>query len=103
MIVTGAVITASNPYFIFWWAVVGLGLIMSSYNALGILGVALFYIGHILSDITWYSFISVVVSKSRAFINQKVYRITIAILGVFLIGFGVSFLLNSIGYIVGHI
>jgi threonine/homoserine/homoserine lactone efflux protein len=96
IVVGGALISASNPYFIIWWAAVGLGLIMNAYNSFGIAGVILFYSGHILSDFTWYFFISVLISKTRTFINLKVYKIVIALLGVCLVGFGLSFLIASV-------
>jgi threonine/homoserine/homoserine lactone efflux protein len=95
MIVEGAIISATNPYFIFWWAAVGLGLIVDAYNVLGILGIVLFYLGHICSDITWYSFISVLISKTRKFMNLTVYTVTIAVLGLFLIGFGLKFIYSG--------
>lgn len=96
IVVGGALISASNPYFIIWWAAVGLGLIMNAYNSFGIAGVVLFYTGHILSDFTWYCFISILISKTRTFINLKVYKIVIAVLGVCLVGFGLSFLIASV-------
>lgn len=95
IIVGGALISASNPYFIVWWAAVGMGLIVNAYNTFGITGVILFYLGHITSDITWYVFVSALISKTRTFIIQKVYRIIVAILGIGLIGFGTSFLISS--------
>lgn len=95
ILIGGALISASNPYFIVWWAAVGLGLIMNAYNAFGLLGVILFYIGHIMSDITWYVFVSALISKTRKFINLKVYKIIIAFLGICLIGFGINFIVLS--------
>ncbi len=99
ILLAGVVLSASNPYFIIWWSAVGLTFIMSSYNSFGIVGIAVFYIGHILSDISWFTFVSVLVSKTRHLINIKVYKIVIIILAVFLIGFGVSFIVGSIRYI----
>ena len=96
IIVGGALISASNPYFIIWWAAIGLGLIMNAYNSFGIAGVILFYFGHIISDFTWYCFISALISKTRTFINRKAYKIVIALLGICLVGFGLSFLIKSV-------
>lgn len=96
ILIGGALISASNPYFIVWWAAVGLGLIMNAYNTFGLTGVVLFYFGHIMSDITWYVFVSTLVSKTRNFINLKVYKILITIFGIFLVAFGASFLISSV-------
>lgn len=95
ILIGGALISASNPYFIVWWVAVGLGLIMNAYNTFGLLGIIFFYIGHIMSDITWYMFISALISKTRKFINLKVYKIIIAFLGICLIAFGINFAASS--------
>lgn len=95
ILIGGALISASNPYFIVWWAAVGLGLIMNAYNTFGLIGVILFYFGHIMSDITWYVFVSALISKTRSFINLKIYKIIISVLGISLIVFGASFLISS--------
>lgn len=95
ILIGSALISVSNPYFIVWWAAVGLGLIMNAYNAFGLLGIILFYTGHITADFTWYVFISTLISKTRNFINLKAYKIIIAFLGVCLIGFGINFIVLS--------
>jgi len=92
IILGSALVSASNPYFSLWWATVGLGLMMDASNHLGAAGVTLFYTGHILSDFSWYMFVSFIIGKTRKFINMKVYRIIIAVLGAVLIGFGIYFL-----------
>lgn len=95
IILSSALISASNPYFTIWWAAVGLGLMMNAYNMLGIIGVIVFYIGHISADFSWYVLISVLVGKTRHFINIRIYKIVIAFLGIVLICFGVGFLASS--------
>ena len=94
LILGGFIISISNPYFVFWWAIIGLGLLLSSYTNFGVIGVIIFYIGHIIADVSWYSFISILISRTRKFINQRAYRIIIAILGFCLIGFGISFIIR---------
>lgn len=96
MLVSGIVISAANPYFIFWWAVVGLGFIMQSYNTLGFKGVIVYYIGHITADFIWYGFVSILVGTTRKFLSHKLYRILIAILGTLLVFFGSSFVYGSV-------
>jgi len=98
MLIGGAVISASNPYFILWWAAVGLGLVTTAYKTFGITGVIVFYTGHIFTDISWYCFISFLVGKSRRFISNRIYLGVIVFLGLCLIGFGLSFIYNSYSY-----
>jgi threonine/homoserine/homoserine lactone efflux protein len=99
MFLAGMVLSATNPYFLIWWSAVGLTLIMSSYHSLGILGIAVFYIGHILGDISWYVFVAAMISKTRHLINLKAYKIIIVVLALCLIGFGTSFFAGSIRHI----
>jgi threonine/homoserine/homoserine lactone efflux protein len=99
MLLSGAVLSAVNPYFIIWWMVVGLALISSAYDSFGIAGVAVFYLGHILSDISWFTFVSILVSKTRHLINLKIYKAVIITLAICLIGFCISFLANGMQYI----
>jgi len=96
MILAGVVLSVSNPYFIIWWSVVGLTLIMNSYTTFGIIGVSVFYIGHIISDISWFTFVSVLISKTRHLINIKGYKVIIVLLAISLICFGISFFASSI-------
>jgi threonine/homoserine/homoserine lactone efflux protein len=96
LILGGIVISISNPYFIIWWAAIGLGLVTSAYDTLGVPGVIAFYTGHILADISWYVFVSVALDKAKAFIGAKVYRIIILLLGLFLIAFGIRFLVFAL-------
>jgi threonine/homoserine/homoserine lactone efflux protein len=103
MLSGGAIISATNPYLIVWWAAVGLGLIMSAYNLFGIIGIVVFYLGHIMSDITWYVFVSTLIGKTRNFINLKVHKTIIAVLGICLIGFGISFIVSSVKLVLPYL
>ncbi len=58
LVINGIVISAMNPYFIIWWTVIGLGLMLAAYSAYGLIGIAVFFAGHILADFSWYIFIS---------------------------------------------
>jgi len=100
-ILAGAVMSAVNPYWLIWWLTIGLGYVMFSLR-FGLLGVALFFIGHILADFAWYTMVSGAVAQGRRFISDRVYCGFLAACGVFLVGFGgyfgvqgVKFLLNS--------
>jgi threonine/homoserine/homoserine lactone efflux protein len=94
-----AAISLLNPYFLLWWATVGLGFLTSSSAALGLWGILLFYLGHILADFTWYFAVSVLCDRVGHFIGGKVYRWIIASLGVLLGFFAVKFIIDGIGLI----
>ncbi|HHT48955.1 MAG TPA: LysE family transporter [Firmicutes bacterium] len=96
MLLCGALISVANPYFSLWWAVVGLGLVMQAFNRFGLVGVTLFYLGHIFADFSWYLFVSWLISKTRTFISGKVYRFVLLFLGLCLIGFGAGFFVHAL-------
>ncbi len=101
MLTSGAVISAMNPYFLLWWAIIGLGFLLEAYKGFGIWGVAAFYVGHATTDYLWYGGVSTVVGKTRKFMKQSFYRILIGILGAALVYFGVMFLTNAIRSMIG--
>lgn len=100
MFLSGIAVSATNPYFLLWWAVIGLGFVMQSYQTSGYLGVGVYYIGHIAADFIWYGAISIIVGKTRKFMKEKPYRIIIIILGAVLIFFGGRFIYGVVAILV---
>ncbi len=96
MFLSGIVISAANPYFLLWWAVIGLGFLLRAYKSFGAAGVLFFYLGHASADFFWYGLISFLVGTSRKFIEQRVYRIIMIALGCLLIYFGGGFFYSAI-------
>lgn len=89
-VVSGIVASVSNPYWIIWWATIGLGYLVAAQKA-GAIGVAAFFIGHIASDFTWYSLVTFAVSSGRKLMNDSIYRNVIRFCAVFLLFFGAWF------------
>lgn len=96
LFLSGFLLSASNPYFLLWWAVIGLGFITQSYTTFGLAGVLIYFLGHTSADYLWYSFVSTLVGKTRHFIQDKPYRILIALLGILLVYFSLSFLVSAL-------
>lgn len=91
----GFLLSATNPYFLIWWATVGLSS-LSLAQGMGFMGVAAFYLGHGMADLAWYSAVSAGIATGRRWLNDKVYRITIALLGLTMAGFSLYFILSGI-------
>ena len=91
LLMTGALMSLVNPYWIIWWATIGLGYPIYA-QKFGIIGIILFFIGHITGDFIWYSAISTAVSKGRKLFTDKVYRILIGVCALFLLAFSVYLL-----------
>lgn len=96
MMLSGVLLSLANPYFLLWWAVIGLGFLTEAYRDFAVWGVAVYFLGHIAADFTWYGVISTVVGKTRRFIKEKPYRIIIIVLGALLIFFGARFLIDAV-------
>jgi threonine/homoserine/homoserine lactone efflux protein len=89
-VLAGILTSLSNPYWALWWASVGLSYIALSLQ-LGWAGLAFFYLGHILSDLAWYSAVSVALAMGRRLITDRTYRGLVTACAVFLVGFGLYF------------
>ena len=87
LIVTGILGSITNPYWVIWWATIGLGYLVSSLQY-GITGVIIFFLGHISADLAWYSLVSYAVSKGKKIMGEKGYRAVLLFCGIFLIFFG---------------
>ncbi len=89
-VIAGAVISLANPYFTIWWATIGLSYLVVAHEA-GLVGVVVFYLFHILSDLVWYCFVSGTVAYGKRFLSDRGYRIMVGACAVFIVGFGLFF------------
>jgi threonine/homoserine/homoserine lactone efflux protein len=89
-LVAGAVVSLANPYFVLWWATVGLGYLVVA-NEAGAAGILIFYLFHILSDFVWYAFVSGAVTFGRRFLGDFSYRVLVGGCALFILSFGVYF------------
>ena len=95
LVIAGILFSLANPYWIIWWASIGLAYIMNS-SKFGILGIMAFFIGHILADLTWYSLISYSVARGRRFFTNVSYRWLIGVCASFLFVFAGYFFYSGI-------
>lgn len=86
----GMVATLINPFWYAWWVTVAATYIVLS-QTLGLLGVLVFYFGHISADYLWNSVLSGIVGSGRKWISDRVYKWIIIASGVYLIYLGVVF------------
>ena len=86
--------TVLNPTVIFWWATVGVATIMEALIVASIAGVAFWLIGHFLSDLFWYSLISVSVARGKKVLGLKGYRALLIFCAIVLLVLGSYFTLK---------
>jgi threonine/homoserine/homoserine lactone efflux protein len=60
-LVSGIILSITNPYWALWWATVGVSYVIVALN-LGITGLATFFMGHILADLAWYALVSFIIN-----------------------------------------
>ena len=95
LVLRGILMSLANPYWIIWWATIGIGYILHSRN-FGPWGIILFFIGHILADLVWYSLISGAVSKGKKLFNDRIYKWLIGVCASLLLGFSIYFIYSGI-------
>lgn len=95
LVLKGLLVSVFNPYWVMWWATVGVALLLSA-TSFSWWGVALFFIGHILSDFVWYSGVSLTLYQGKKILSPRFYHWLIKICGVFMLFFGIYFILEVI-------
>jgi len=94
LVMDGILLSAVSPYWSLWWATIGLSLILVA-QKMGVWGLVIFYVGHILGDLAWYSLVSGVFAAGSAWMTDRVYRGVIGVCGVGLGVFGVLFVVEA--------
>jgi threonine/homoserine/homoserine lactone efflux protein len=90
-VVAGVVTSLSNPYWTLWWLTIGFAQLVNA-MACGAAGVLVFFAGHILGDLVWYTFVSVAISRGKKVMSVRVYRGLVAVCGLAIAGFAAWFI-----------
>lgn len=89
-VLAGLLTSACNPYFVIWWATIGLSYIALSQRH-GIMGLGSFYSGHIMADVVWYFFIAAAIALGKGIMDDRTYRWIIGLCGILLMALGLYF------------
>jgi threonine/homoserine/homoserine lactone efflux protein len=93
-VMAGIVLSAGNPYFLVWWATVGLTLATTA-TGIGIWAFAIFAIVHWLCDLIWLSVLSWASFKGSVILGPRGMRIVLLICSAALFVFGLFFVYNA--------
>ncbi len=94
----GILTTLANPYWFLWWATVGAGYVALSQQH-GLLGVLLFFSGHILADLSWLLVIAVLLVTGKKFISDRIYSGVVTVLGAFLMVMAAYFFWMGVAWV----
>jgi len=98
-VVAGLVLSVSNPYFLLWWATVGLALATKA-RGFGTWGFGLFALVHWLVDLGWLGALSWASFKGRRLLNQRHQRAVLLICAALVALFGALFIFHAVWSIV---
>jgi threonine/homoserine/homoserine lactone efflux protein len=94
-VLTGLILSVSNPYFLLWWATVGLNLAIKA-QSLGALALVLFAIVHWLCDLVWLHALAWASFKGSALLSPRRQKIVFGICAVALVCFGAKFIYDAL-------
>ncbi|OHB60850.1 MAG: hypothetical protein A2167_00820 [Planctomycetes bacterium RBG_13_46_10] len=94
-ILAGIILTASNPFFLVWWATVGLALATEAVDDWGIWAFALFALTHWSVDLIWLQILSWASFKGSASFGQRFQQIVLFICALALFVFGLLFIYKA--------
>jgi len=94
-VVTGIVVTGTNPAFYVWWVTLGAALITGAAR-FGVVGIVLLGVVHWPCDLIWSEFLSMGTFKSRKWWTGKVQRIVFSVCALILLGFGAWFVFSGL-------
>jgi len=88
----GILLSAGNPYFLIWWATVGLTLITTAKSSFGLSGFGLMALAHWSCDLLWLVALSWASFQGSALLGPTGQRIVLAICAAAMLGFGSYFI-----------
>ena len=97
-VLAGLVLSAGNPYFLLWWATVGLRLATDAIQ-LGILAFGLFAIVHWLCDLIWLEVLSWASFKGTGLLGPRGQQVVLLICSAALLAFGLFFIYRALALI----
>lgn len=95
-ILAGIILSASNPYFLLWWATVGLALADQAPVEWGIWAFVFFALTHWLVDLIWLQLLSWASFKGSVLLGRHGLKIILGFCATALLGFAIFFIYNAV-------
>ncbi len=88
----GILLSAGNPYFLVWWATVGLTLITTARSSFGLPGFSLMALVHWSCDLLWLAALSWASFQGSALLGPAGQRVVLILCAAAMLGFGLYFI-----------
>jgi threonine/homoserine/homoserine lactone efflux protein len=92
---TGAIMSALNPYFLLWWATIGLSLATKAVD-LGMIGLLVFIVVHEACDFGWLGFVGYSSGKGATIWGDKAVKTLKIVSSGLLAVFGIYFIVSAL-------
>ncbi|RLB19465.1 MAG: hypothetical protein DRG63_00880 [Deltaproteobacteria bacterium] len=93
--VAGILLTATNPYFLIWWATVGASLILRSIE-FGMIGLILMAVVHWSCDLAWCQLLSWLSFQGARFFGKRLQMAVFILSGLAVLYFGLYFITDAV-------
>ncbi len=91
----GALMSMVNPYWWLWWATIGMAHSAWAIQR-GRLGASAYFTGHVLSDVLWYTAVSIALGTGRALVSSGTLKVIYVACAAFLLALGVIFAVAAV-------
>ncbi|MBN2271692.1 MAG: LysE family transporter [Sedimentisphaerales bacterium] len=98
-ILAGVALTAGNPYFLLWWATIGLGLATRA-QQLGIWAFVVFAVVHWLCDFFWLTALSWATYRGSTLLGTRILNIVLMVCSGALRFFGIIFAYGALATLI---
>lgn len=93
-ILVGLLFTSLNPFFIVWWASVGISMVMEAMVLASFTGALIMYFSHVWLDYAWLTFVAHISGRASSLLSERWMRILMVALGLTLIGLGLNLFIS---------
>ena len=93
-VAAGIILSGSNPYFLLWWATVGLALATTA-TGFGIWAFVLFALAHWTCDLVWLTILSWASFKGSIVLGPKGQKVVLLICALAMVAFGIWFIADK--------
>ena len=91
-LVAGILLSAGNPYFLIWWATVGLTLITMAKSSFGLWAFGLMALAHWSCDLVWLAILSWASFQGSVLLGPTGQQVVLAVCAAAMLGFGLYFI-----------